>query len=357
VREAEARRLLAEESARPFDLARGPLWRVLLLRLDALEHWVPITLHHIVSDAWSAGVLFREVATLYRAFAAKGESALPELPVQYTDFAAWQRGWLAGDVLERELDYWRGRLAGAPQLLTLSSARPRPEVPTYLGATRPVAFPVELSQGLTALGRKQGVTLFMTFLALWDVLLRHLSGSDDVVVGTDVANRNRAETEALIGFFINQLVLRSDLSGDPTFAELLGRVRESTLGAYAHQDVPFDHLVDALQLPRTARHARPLRHAAWCDRLAQLQHRPVRRAGERPPAAPARGTRGSGRGRSRDPRLRARRGARRAEAAGSGGRQGGAERPLLRQVQGWNAGAGGVLRGMTTGNGRTRRHG
>jgi amino acid adenylation domain-containing protein len=254
VREPEAARWVAAEGERPFDLARGPLLRALLLRLDAAEHWLPLTLHHIVSDAWSAGVLVREVAALYRACVAGEASPLPEPRLQYADFAAWQRRWLAGDVLAGHLDYWRRQLAGAPPVLDLPTDRPRPPGPYHRGATRPVRLSPELAAALKALARRESATLFMVLLAVFQVLLRHLSRRDDVVVGTDIANRNHADTERMIGFFINQLVLRTRLGGDPGFTELLARVREATLGAYAHQDMPFDLLVDDL-LPERPHHA------------------------------------------------------------------------------------------------------
>jgi amino acid adenylation domain-containing protein len=254
-REAETMRRIAAEGYRPFDLGRGPLLRVLLLRLGPEEHAVPFTVHHIVSDAWSSGVLTREIAALYRAFSAGEPPLLPELPVQYADFAVWQHRWLAGEALAAQTEWWRRRLERAPALLALPADRPRPERPSYRGVTRPVELPRRLGDDLQEIGRRHGATLFMTVLAAFQVLLRHYTGQNDLVVGTDVANRNRLETEGLIGFFINQLVLRTDLSGDPSFPELLARVREVTLGAYAHQDTPFEHLVDALKVPRTLAHA------------------------------------------------------------------------------------------------------
>jgi amino acid adenylation domain-containing protein len=243
-RRDEAGGRIQEAADRPFDLERGPLLRALLVRLGEDDHLAGFTVHHIVGDAWSTGVLIRELAALYNS------APLPELPVQYADFAAWQRRWLRGEVLERQLDWWRRRLAGAPPRLDLPADRPRPETPSFRGETRPVQLPADLTRALEALGRRQGATLFMTLLAAFQLLLRRWTGRNDVVVGTDVANRNRGETEGLIGFFINQLALRTDLSGDPTFAGLLARVREGTLGAYAHQDVPFDLVVDTLEVER-----------------------------------------------------------------------------------------------------------
>jgi amino acid adenylation domain-containing protein len=256
-RAREAARWLAWQRDQPFDLARWPLLRVLVVRLGPGDFTLLFTVHHIVSDAWSSGVLLREVAALSGAAAARRPSPLPELPYQYADFASWQRGWLQGEALAGQLAYWRRQLAGAPPLLELPADRPRPAAPTLGGATRPVLFAAPLADGLRALGRRHGVTLFMTLLAAFNVLLRHLLGPgerDDIVVGTDIANRNRAETEGVIGFFINQMALRSDLSGDPAFAELLARERALLLDAYAHQDVPFDLVVDALEVPRSLRH-------------------------------------------------------------------------------------------------------
>jgi amino acid adenylation domain-containing protein len=253
-REAEMLRRAAAEGDRPFDLARGPLLRALLLRLGPQEHALPFVVHHIVSDAWSSGVLTREIGSLYRTFTSGGPSPLSELPVQYADYAVWQQNHLAGEALEAQTAYWKRRLDGAPPLLELPTDHPRPERPTYRGITRPVSFPAELAEALAALGRRHGATLFMTLLAAFYALLHHLSGREDLVVGTDVANRNREETEGVIGFFINQLVLRTHLGGDPLFSELLARVRTTTLEAYAHQDAPFEHLVDALRVPRTLAH-------------------------------------------------------------------------------------------------------
>ncbi|HYG61537.1 MAG TPA: amino acid adenylation domain-containing protein [Thermoanaerobaculia bacterium] len=251
----EAARRTDEEGARPFDLARGPLLRPVLFRLDVENHRAAFTVHHIVSDAWSSGVLVRELTVLYQA-ARQGEpSPLPELPVQYADFAAWQRRWLEGGALEPQLAWWREHLAGAPPVLDLLADRPRPERPSYRGATRLVLLPATLTDGLRALGRREGATLFMVVFAAFAVVLRRLAGRDDIVAGTDVANRNRAETEGMIGFFVNQLVLRVDLSEDPTFLAVLARVRAAALGAFTHQDVPFETLVDRLQVERSAAYA------------------------------------------------------------------------------------------------------
>ena len=250
-REAEARRRVNDEARRPFDLVRGPLFRARLLRLAPEEHVLVLVMHHVVSDGWSLGVLFREVGALYAALAAGEEPRLPELPVQYADFAAWQRAWLGGGVLSGQLAYWRERLADAPAVLELPTDRPRRAVYRYVGAQETRLLPAALADRLRELSRREGATLFMTLLGAFQLLLTRYSGQEDLVVGTPIAGRTQAEVEGLIGFFINTLVLRTDLSGDPGFTELLARVRETTLGAYAHQDVPFERLVEELQPERS----------------------------------------------------------------------------------------------------------
>ncbi len=254
-REAAVRRHVDLEAGRPFDLAAGPLFRAALLRVDAGEHVLLLGMHHIVSDGWSMGVLFRELSALYGAYREGGESPLAELPVQYADYAVWQREQLEGEVLERQLGYWRERLSGAPELLELPADHPRPPVQTYRGATVPMEFSPALLERLQALGRREGATLYMVLLSAFQVLLGKYAGSDDVVVGSPIAGRTRGEVEGLIGFFINTLVLRTDLSGNPGFRETLRRVRETTLGAYEHQEVPFEKLVAELQPERSMSHA------------------------------------------------------------------------------------------------------
>jgi non-ribosomal peptide synthetase component F len=209
-------------------------------------------MHHIISDAWSMGVLVHELGTLYGAYAEGRPSPLPELPIQYADFARWQREWLQGEALDQQLAYWRRQLAGAPDTVDLPTDRPRSAQRSFAGGYLPFSLPAELSRDLRALGRREGASLFMCALAAFKALLHRLSGQVDIVVGTDVANRTRVELEGLIGFFINNLVLRTDLSGNPTFQELLHRVRDMALGAFAHQDLPFDELVRALQPKREA---------------------------------------------------------------------------------------------------------
>ncbi|HLL48692.1 MAG TPA: condensation domain-containing protein, partial [Longimicrobiaceae bacterium] len=250
----ETRRLAAAEAMRPFDLARGPLMRALLVRAAAEEHGLLFNLHHVIADGWSLGILVREVSELYSALAEGREPHLPPLPVQYADYSVWQRRWLAGGAMERQVAFWRDQLAGAPPLLELPTDRPRPAVATEAGARVAFELPAELAGALDALSRREGATLFMTLMAGWQALLGRWSGQDDVPVGTPIAGRTRAETEGLIGMFVNTLVLRTRLDGWPTFRELLARVRETTLGAYAHQDVPFERLVEELQPERSLRH-------------------------------------------------------------------------------------------------------
>ncbi|MFB1485371.1 amino acid adenylation domain-containing protein, partial [Corallococcus sp. RDP092CA] len=245
-REAEALRLANEEAQRPFRLDTGPLLRVQVLKLDAEQHVMLATMHHIVSDGWSMGVLVREMAAFYEAFATGRTPSLPELPVQYADYASWQRGWLQGDVLAQQMTYWKQQLTGAPSALELPTDRPRPAVQTYRGASVPVNLGQELTEALKALAQKEGATPFMVLLAAWQVLLSRYSGQDDISVGTPIAGRGRTETEGLIGFFVNTLVLRAKLGGNPSFRELLAQARETTLGAYAHQEVPFEKLVEEL---------------------------------------------------------------------------------------------------------------
>jgi len=253
-REAAAVELAHAEARRTFELASGPLLRVSLLRLDEEQHVALMTMHHIVADGWSLSVLVKEMTVLYEAYSRGLESPLEELSVQYADFAVWQRGWLKGDLLETQLEYWRKQLSGAA-VLALPTDRVRPAAPTFRGATHNMQVGKEVTEGLKDQSRRAGVTLFMTLLAAFKTLLYRLNGQEDVVVGTGIANRTRGEVEGLIGFFTNTLVLRTDLSGDPSFSELLGRVRDVTLGAYSHQDVPFEKLVEELEPERYLGHA------------------------------------------------------------------------------------------------------
>ncbi|HEY2740087.1 MAG TPA: condensation domain-containing protein, partial [Thermoanaerobaculia bacterium] len=246
LREPVAVERIAEEARRPFDLARGPLLRAGLWRLGTTDHLLLLAMHHIVSDGWSLGVLVHEVTALYA-----GQMPLPELPVQYADFAAWQRSWLSGDVLDGELSWWREHLAGAPPLLELPTDRPRAAMQSRQGGTLPLAFDPELSAALSRLAQHRSATLFMVLLAAFQCLLGRLAGAPEVCVGTPIAGRTRRETEDLIGFFVNTLVMRGDLSGDPAFAEHLARVRREALAVYAHQDLPFEKLVGELAPERS----------------------------------------------------------------------------------------------------------
>ncbi|WP_460203568.1 amino acid adenylation domain-containing protein [Scytonema sp. NUACC21] len=250
----EVSRLIALEAQRPFDLSNGPLLRATLLQLNQTEHVLLVVMHHIISDGWSMGVLIRELAALYEAYSREQPLTLPELPIQYADFAHWQRQWLSGEVLQAQLEYWKQQLAGAPPVLELPTDRPRPPVQTFRGASQSLALPEPLSQGLKALSQRYGVTLFMTLLAAFQTLLYRYTGQSDICVGSPIANRNRSETESLIGFFVNTLVLRTQVSGNASFSELLARVREVALNAYAHQDLPFEQLVEALQPERNLSH-------------------------------------------------------------------------------------------------------
>lgn len=257
-REHEAMRLAAEESKRPFDLAKGPLLRVNLLRLGDQEHILLLTMHHIVTDAWSIEIMVQEIATLYEAFSHGTIPSLQELPIQYADFSEWQREWLQGEVLEAQVSYWKKQLGGNRPMMELPTDRPRPAMQTYLGKQKSLTLSKTLHEALKALSQREEVTLFMTLLAAFQTLLHRHTGQDDITVGLPVANRNRPEIEGLIGFFVNTLVLRSDLSGNPTFRELLKRVREVALGAYDHQDLPFEKLVEELRPERSFTHHNPL---------------------------------------------------------------------------------------------------
>ncbi|AGC44009.1 non-ribosomal peptide synthetase [Myxococcus stipitatus DSM 14675] len=252
---AEAQRRVSEEAARPFDLARGPIFRALLLRLEAQRHVLVGTVHHIASDGWSMGVLLRELAEFYAARLSGQAPGLSALPIQYADFAAWQRGWLQGDALERQLSYWRQQLSGAPPFLELPTDRPRPAVQTNRGASYPVQLPRALNERLMAVCQQEGVTPFMALLAVWQMVLSRYAATEDISVGSPIAGRTRAETEGLIGFFVNTLVLRTQVRAKQTFRELLAQVKRATLAAYEHQDVPFEKLVEELNPHRTLSHS------------------------------------------------------------------------------------------------------
>jgi amino acid adenylation domain-containing protein len=273
-RPAHAERLAREEARRRFDLARGPLLRFVLVRLEERQHLLALVLHHIVADAWSMGVLLHELSTLYGSIASGRSSLLPELPLQYADFAVWQREALRGEILEEKLAYWKRALAGAPRALELPADRPRPAVRTFRGSSRPIVLPPALTRAAKDLSRREGNTLFITLLAAFATVLHRCSGQDEVVVGCPMANRAQEATEQLIGPFVNVLPLRISLAGRPAYRELLSRVRRATLAGFDHQDVPFEKIVAAVQ-PRPdatraalrqvgfAFHNDPLRRLTW----------------------------------------------------------------------------------------------
>ncbi len=254
-REAEALRLASEEPRRPFDLVRGPLLRAAVVLLGGRDHLFLVNQHHIVSDGWSLGILVHELRTLYQAFTAGAPSPLAELPIQYADFAHWQRQGLSGPVMVELLAWWKELLTPEPPLLELPTDRPRPAVETFRGGRQAISIPADLTAALNALGLGRGATLFMTLLTAFDVLLYRYTGQEDLAVGSPIAGRTRAEVEGLIGLFINTLVLRTDLGGDPAFAEALARVRGAALGAFDHQELPFEKLVEELRPERSLGHS------------------------------------------------------------------------------------------------------
>ncbi|MFE4108625.1 condensation domain-containing protein, partial [Almyronema epifaneia] len=250
----EVTRLAAADARCPFDLTRAPLLRVTLVRLAAQQHVLLLTMHHMIADGWSMKVLFQELATHYGAFSKGQPSPLPPLPIQYADFAVWQQQQLQGERLDQQLTYWRSQLQGSLPVLKLPIASPRSAASNSQGAIHQFSLSEKLTQALKTFSQRQNVTLFMTLLTAFKILLYRYSGQPDILIGTPIANRNRTELEGIIGFFANTLVLRTDLSGNPTVVELLGRIRETALGAYAHQDMPFERLVDELKLPRHLSH-------------------------------------------------------------------------------------------------------
>ncbi|MBG1243112.1 non-ribosomal peptide synthetase [Nostoc sp. NZL] len=267
--EITSQELARQQAIQPFDLANGALIRTTLLVLSQTEHILLVCMHHVVSDGWSMGVFVQELAALYDAYAQGQPSPLAPLPIQYTDFAIWQREWLQGNVLQNQLTYWQQQLANAPDLLSLPTDRPRPAVQTFAGAYQKFALSAELTGGLIQLSQQQGVTLFMTLLAAFDTLLYRYTGTEDILVGSPIANRDRSEIEGLIGFFVNTLVMRTDLAGNPSFSELLTRVREIAMEAYSHQHLPFEMLVEALQPERD------LSHTPLFQVMFTLQNAPV----------------------------------------------------------------------------------
>jgi amino acid adenylation domain-containing protein len=268
-REHISQQLATAEAQRPFNLTTDPLLRLTLLQFDATESVLLLTMHHIVADGWSLGVLIRELACCYTAFVEGRSPALPVLPIQYTDFACWQRNNLQGELLEKQLAYWRKQLQNLP-VLELPSDRPRPAVQTYRGATYPLHIAPALTEALEALSQQSGVSLFMTLLAAFQTLMYRYTGQEDLAIGAPIANRHRSELEGLIGFFVNSLVLRSDLSGNPTFRELLERIRTVALEAYNHQDLPFEKLVEELDPDRDLSR-NPLFQVAFALQNAPMQ--------------------------------------------------------------------------------------
>ena len=253
-RETIAQQFAAAEAERPFDIANGPLLRASLLKLDDEEHIALFTTHHMVSDEWSMTVLLKEVSALYEAYSRGDESPLPELEIQYADYVMWQREWMQGEVLAEQLQYWRKQLQGAP-VLRLPADKVRPAVQSFVGMSESRMFSAEVSRVVKELTRREGTTLFMTLIAVWQVLLYCFSEEELIVIGTPIANRNPAETEELIGFFVNSIALCGDMRGNPSFRELLQRVREMCLEAYAHKDVPFEKLVEVLRPERSLSHS------------------------------------------------------------------------------------------------------
>ena len=249
-RQQRALRAAADEARTPFDLSSGPLIRLTLFKLDVAEHLLVITIHHIISDGWSIRLLIREIAQFYQAFSAGCRPSLSAISIHYADFAYWQRQWLRGSALDEQLGFWKQKLSGLPRLLQLPTDKPRLAVVSMEGASVPLKIDQTLSDAVRRLSLTEGVTVFMTLLAAFQTLLCRYTGQADLVIGTSVAGRNRREIEAVIGFFVNMLPLRADLSGNPTTRELLKRVREVTIEVHAHQDLPFEKLVDELKIER-----------------------------------------------------------------------------------------------------------
>ncbi len=251
LRAAEATKLAVRDAKRPFDLATESLMRATILRLSEDDHFILLAIHHIISDAWSMSLFIQEIAALYQPFARGVPALLPEPPIQFADYAVWQREQLKGEALESELSYWTNQLRNRPSVTELPTDRPRPATYSDRGTRRFVKLSKELTSALKLLSRREEATLFMSLLAAFEVLLHSYTGQQDILIGSPIANRTRPETETLIGLFVNTLVLRGDLSGNPSFQELIGRVRETTLAADAHQSLPFDKLVKALQPDRS----------------------------------------------------------------------------------------------------------
>ena len=250
-REAEATKLAVQDAQRPFDLSTEPLMRATILRLSEEDHFILLAMHHIITDAWSMSLFIREVAALYEPFARRVPALLPEPPIQFADYAIWQREQLQGEALESQLSYWINQLRNRPSVTELPTDRPRPSTYSDRGTRRFIKLSKELTSALKELSRREEATLFMTLLAAFQLLLHSYTGQEDILIGSPIANRTRPETETLIGLFVNTLVLRGDLSGNPSFRRLIARVRETTLAADAHQSLPFDKLVKAIQPDRS----------------------------------------------------------------------------------------------------------
>ncbi|MBV9743858.1 MAG: non-ribosomal peptide synthetase, partial [Acidobacteriia bacterium] len=273
-REAEALRIAREVVEQRLDLATGPLFRAALIKLQSREHWLLIVMHHIITDGWSMGILFGEMVDLYEAFAKGVEPELHPLPAQYRDYSSWQREHISGEFLASEIEYWTKKLAGMDPLLELPADRPRPAIPSGRGETEYFTIGADILEALRRLGQSEGATLFMTLLAVFQALLWRYSSQDSIAVGTPVAGRNDLETEALIGFFVNTLVMRADFSANPTWRELLRQVRSTALEAYAHQDLPFERLVEEMKPERA------LNHAPLFQVMFILQNMPRSQSGE-----------------------------------------------------------------------------
>jgi len=254
-RDAESLRLANNEARSPFDLKTGPLFRATLIKLSGNDFVMLITMHHIISDGWSISVFMREISVIYQAFSQDKDCPLPDLPIQYADFSSWQREWLSGDILDNQLNYWKEQLGYNLPILELPTDKPRPAIQSARGASLTITIPGEIQEGIKQLTRKEGITPFMALLSAFYILLNKYSLQEDITIGTPIANRTQTETEGLIGFFINTLVIRADLSGDPSFRELAQRVRKTTLESYAHQDLPFEMLVEAIQPERSMSHS------------------------------------------------------------------------------------------------------
>ncbi|NET61201.1 MAG: AMP-binding protein, partial [Symploca sp. SIO2E6] len=266
----KVKQLVKQEAMALFDLAQGLVLRVTLLRLDSERHVLLITMHHIICDHWSLGVLVRELSSIYEAFCQGKPSLLPELPIQYIDFAHWQRQWLTGEVFDKQLNYWKQQLAGVSPVIELPIDYPRPAEPTFKGGMEYFQLDLNLTQKLRQLGQESESTLFMTLLAAFFILLSRYSGQSDLVVGSPIANRNQEEIEPLIGMFVNTLVLRANLSDNPTFRELLNQVQKTTLEAYTHQDLPFEKLVEELDIERNLSH-NPLVQVAFALQNSKME--------------------------------------------------------------------------------------